>query len=397
MDFHRQRTEPCRLFDLCVESISRNLHLFDCLENLPEFIAKRITGKFASYFKAKLGKLSDESLPGYIELLRTATQEEPYVLHTLNLPWCARISDLGIAAICSNGCLGSSIINLNLGFCSAVTCDGIIPLAKVCPRLRSIDLTFTKCGDRGIKALAQYCRGIERISLEQCKMVTDEGIQALARGFKRGKLSHLNLGGLEKVSNVGIQILASHLKSLRMLSLSGCNVLDFDLEDVCKSLTLLEDLRLRCCWRLTDASIRQIARMAKRQNGGSHIGQKRNRDQRFLAGTGSCGAERGGFGFALRRLDLGGCKRITSRGVACIAKTCVKLEHLDLRGVDQLDDAALAACSHLQFLKSLNITGCSSVSEEGYAFFQDQKTSSVCTVVGWQGACESKEGGEARK
>ena len=228
-------------------------------------------------------------------------------------------------------------------------------------------------------------------------MVTDGGIQALARGFKRGNLSHLNLGGLEKVSNVGIQILASHLKSLRMLSLSGCNVLDFDLEDVCKYLTLLEDLRLRCCWRLTDASIRQIARMAKRQAGGTHIGQKRNREQRFLAGTASCGAERGGFGFALRRLDLGGCKRITSRGVACIAKTCVKLEHLDLRGVDQLDDAALGACSHLPFLKSLNITGCSGVSEEGFAFFQDQKATSACTVVGWQSVRESKEGGEARK
>ena len=104
--------------------------------------------------------------------------------------------------------------------------------------------------------------------------------------------------------------------------------------------------------------------------------------QQFLAGSASGGAERGGYGIALKRLDLGGCKRITSRGVACIAKTCVRLEHLDLRGVEQVDDAAMTACSRLPALQSLNITGCAGVTEEGFAFFEDQKGARACAVVG---------------
>jgi hypothetical protein len=276
----------------------------------------------------------------------------------------------------------SLLLNLNLGFCSGVACDGVAAFARACPHLRSVDLTFTKCGDRGIKVLAARCPELERLSLEQCARVTDEGIQALARGFKRGRLSHLNLGGLDKVTNVGIQILASHLKGLRMLSLSGCNILDFDVEDVCKSLLLLEDLRLRCCWRLTDASVRQIARLAKKQLGGGGGAGGAKKRQQFLAGSASGGAERGGYGIALKRLDLGGCKRITSRGVACIAKTCVRLEHLDLRGVEQVDDAAMTACSRLPALQSLNITGCAGVTEEGFAFFEDQKGARACAVVG---------------
>ena len=390
------------LFDLCVESLARNLHLFDALEHLPEFIAVPLLGRFATFFKRRLGKLNDGSLQGYVELLRTAVQGESEssapgadgkgkvrVFDTLNLPWCARITDDGVCALISSwsssslsSSSSSSLTNLNLGFCSSVSCDGVVAFAQACPHLRSVDLTFTKCGDRGIKALASRCPDLERLSLEQCARVTDTGIQALARGFKRGRLSHLNLGGLDKVSNVGIQILASHLRGLRMLSLSGCNILDFDVEDVCKSLLLLEDLRLRCCWRLTDASVRQIARLAKKQTGA--VGGKRENRQQFLAGSASGGAERGGYGIALRRLDLGGCKRITSRGVACIAKTCVQLEHLDLRGVEQVDDAAMTACSRLAALQSLNITGCKGVSEEGFAFFEDQKCVRACVVVGWR-------------
>ena len=68
--------------------------------------------------------------------------------------------------------------------------------------------------------------------------------------------------------------------------------------------------------------------------------------------------------------------------MACIARTCVKLEHLDVRGVEQVDDNAMSACSQMPNLRSLNITGCAGVSEEGFALFESEKCVRSCTVVG---------------
>ena len=234
------------LCDLCIETLSRNLDMYDCLENLPEFIRTKILSTMKNFFFKRLGKLNNDSVVGYLTILQT---QGPVT--ALNLPWCNRITDDGIHNITQElTSLCNNLTTINLSYCSNVSDGSIQNVCKVCPNIKSIDLTFTAVGDRGIGALVQYStQSLERLTLEQCSNVTDAGIQILARGFKRGRLTHLNLGGLKKVSNVGIQILASHLKSLRSLSLSGCDCLiDYDIEDICKTLVLLEEFNLRCCW-----------------------------------------------------------------------------------------------------------------------------------------------------
>ncbi len=367
------------LCDLCVDALSRHLHLFDCLEHLPEFASRAIVARYEQFFAGRLGKLRDDSLPGYLELLKatTATAAAPCAaLKALNLPWCRRLTGAGVAAIAGDAALCANLRTLNLAFCGEQVGDaGVVPVCRACPLLVSVDLTFTGIGDGTLAALARACPRLERLSVEQCVSITDAGIQTLARGFKRGRLSHLNLGGLDKVSNVGFGILANHLQSLRMLSLSGCACLiDFDVEDLCKSLVLLEDLRLRCCWRITDAAVRHIARMAKRQTA---AGDKRR--QTVLGGGSSsaaaaaAAAARGGFGLALKKLDLGGCKRVSARAVACIGKSAARLEHLDLRGVELVDDGALECLARVCVnLRSVNLQGCPAVTAEGVACLRER-------------------------
>jgi hypothetical protein len=340
--------------------------MYDCLELLPDFIVNRILSRFQSFFKQRLGKLNDDSVVGYLDLL-SSEAEEP--LTSLNLPWCNRITDAGLVAVAQQPLL-SRIKTINLAYCSSIGDEGVAALAKTCPSLVRLDLTYTAVGDRGIGALVQYStRSLERLSVEQCHRITDEGIQTLARGFKRGRLSHLNVGGLKKVSNVGFQILATHLKGLRMLSLSGCDCLiDFDIEDICKTLVLLEELSLRCCWRLTDTAIRHVARMARKQLGGTCSGPNTStsntnntaRRRKQVIEGGSASTARGGFGICLKKLDIGGCKRITSRGVLCLIKSAPMLEKLDLRGMgDNVTDDTLGVIrGQATHLSLLNVTGC---------------------------------------
>ena len=255
------------LCDLCIETLSRNLDMYDCLENLPEFIRTKILSTMKNFFFKRLGKLNNDSVVGYLTILQT---QGPVT--ALNLPWCNRITDDGIHNITQElTSLCNNLTTINLSYCSNVSDGSIQNVCKVCPNIKSIDLTFTAVGDRGIGALVQYStQSLERLTLEQCSNVTDAGIQILARGFKRGRLTHLNLGGLKKVSNVGIQILASHLKSLRSLSLSGCDCLiDYDIEDICKTLVLLEEFNLRCCWSrfiLPELTLTQLLTILTRTN-----------------------------------------------------------------------------------------------------------------------------------
>jgi hypothetical protein len=363
------------LCERCIETLSRNLDMYDCLELLPEFIIEKILLRMKQFFQGRLGKLNDESVVGYLTMLHQQS-----CVTSLNLPWCNKITNDGCVNITQQlPSLCLRLTTINLSYCHNIDDSSIQVLAKACPALVGIDLTFTAVGDRGIGALVQHSHtSLERLSLEQCKNVTDEGIQTLARGFKRGRLTHLNIGGLSQITNVGIQILASHLKGLRMLSLSGCSCLiDFDIEDITKELVLLEELSLRCCWRLTDTAIRHVARMARKQhnnsggsghnsgrNGGNsgcfHEGKAREQRRKRVIEGGSASSARSGYGICLKRLDIGGCKRITSRGVVCVAKSALYLERLDLRGLgpNVTDETLGCIRGVLTCLKRINVQGC---------------------------------------
>ena len=62
----------------------------------------------------------------------------------------------------------------------------------------------------------------------------------------------------------------------------------------------------------------------------------------------------------MKRLDIGGCKRITSRGVICVAKSAIYLERLDVRGLgaNVTDDTLGCIRGVLTCLKRINVQGC---------------------------------------
>jgi hypothetical protein len=111
------------------------------------------------------------------------------------------------------------ITSLDLSFCEAMDDEGLAALAAGNPGLRHVCLTScTAVTDAGVGALVSRARGITSLCLEMCR-VSDVGVQSAARGLA---LTSMSVGSCPRVSNVGIQIIASHGRRLGKLDLSGC-------------------------------------------------------------------------------------------------------------------------------------------------------------------------------
>jgi len=139
-----------------------------------------------------------------------------------------------------------------------------------------------------------------------------------------------------------------------MLSIAGNpNVTDYDVEDLCAACCRLVELILRTCVRLTDASLSKIGKLAATQK--------------------SKGLP------SLRWLDIGGCNRITDKGLRAIA-VATELEVLDLRGLNKVSLFGLTgALQQLPQLKEVNITACTGDPDEAASTLSAQVTSG-CSI-----------------
>ena len=240
---------------LCVDNIGTNMHLYACLEGLPDFITEQLLAQFERHFSARHSKLHDGNISNWLDLaMEKRGCQGLGQLTVLNLRWSGRgITDAAIEVVAAR-CPG--LRELDLGFCAAVGDGALAAIARGCASLRNVDLTACAAvSDAGVRSLALR-KSLQSLSLELTS-VTDAGVQAAVRGLPR--LRCLNLGGCRHLSNVGVQIVASHGARLVRLSLGGCgSLLDVDVADLAKTCLALQDLVLRSCARITDDAAKQI-------------------------------------------------------------------------------------------------------------------------------------------
>ena len=305
-------------------------------------------------------------------------------LTTLNLPWSASLSCRGCTTIAST-C--PFLCELDLSYCSLVDDGAVQAIASGCTALELLNLTFcTKVTDKGAKALSTGSKRLCSLSLEECERVTDAGVQKIARSLN---IVDLNVGGC-KITNVGVSIIASHGKRLRRLVLGGCpSVTDFDLEDISKGCHELEDLGLRACHYVSDKGLRWIAKLAKRQasRSGGSIGNSGTAPSAAAAATitttvssGSAQAATGAQGNRsrnrprtavfrqcglLRRLDVGGCTRVSDNGAIAILRAAPYLAELDLRGTSVSGETLAEACAHAELI-GLEVASCTGIERNAF-------------------------------
>ena len=100
--------------------------------------------------------------------------------------------------------------------------DAVVPaLAKSCPNLTTIDLTYCiNITDAAILALAKGCPNLTTIRLDGCANITDAAILALAKGCPN--LTTIDLGGCTNITDAAILALAKGCPNLTYMGLGGC-------------------------------------------------------------------------------------------------------------------------------------------------------------------------------
>ncbi|PFX24613.1 F-box/LRR-repeat protein 7 [Stylophora pistillata] len=119
------------------------------------------------------------------------------LITTLALANCPLITDVSLAEIATNL---PKIRSLDICGCSKVSDNGICALSKNCHRLELLDLTSTGVGQKSVLSLANYCsQSLCNLKLSFCTDISENTVVHLAKQCKR--LTMLHLYGCKRIRN----------------------------------------------------------------------------------------------------------------------------------------------------------------------------------------------------
>lgn len=200
-------------------------------------------------------------------------------------------------------------------------------------------------------------------------------IRSMADLHNFGGLKHLDLSrcrGLQDEDIAGI----SSLSSLQSIKLDGCdNLTDAGIEEVA-GLTSLTSLSLKHVSKITDISIWMICRswehLYRKSRPKSPMVSPSRYDSSYLGSPYSKYQPNDHLlklaPPPLKMIDLSGCTLLTEQAFACLHKKLPFLEELIIGGISRLasvSNESLVEVGQLNFLTSLDMSGCSAVSESG--------------------------------
>ncbi|KAM7416793.1 hypothetical protein PAMA_018723 [Pampus argenteus] len=141
----------------------------------------------------------------------------------------------------------------------------------------------------------EFCRADNLILANEIQRETRRG-SAMCPG-----LQHLNIGQVPKVNSHSFTVMASQLKCLISLNLTGLQaVTDVTVETLLQSCTNLQSLTLSSCPGVTDQTLHNISKYTP----------------------------------GIRSLDVSGCKAVTDAGIRSLAVGCRRLHKLDVSSTD---------------------------------------------------------------
>ncbi|XP_069820347.1 uncharacterized protein [Dendropsophus ebraccatus] len=217
-----------------------------------------------------------------------------------------------------------SLKRLNITNCSGEIFKGdtvLLYASNHCPRLTSVDISWTGATDNGIITLVQACACLQSLSMNGCN-ITDNAVTALLKKHSKSlikleifgchaltakclisvatecvHLENLNIGKIPKANDVFLAKIGSNLHKITTLNLTGLSVVrDRAVHHIVKQCSKLENLTLSCCLQVTDVSLVEIST----------------------------------YRTTIKYLDLSGCKKVSDIGIQAIARSCQQLQYLDL-------------------------------------------------------------------
>lgn len=255
------------------------------------------------------------------------------------------------------------LVNLNLTGLSTVTNGTCKIIAKTCPSLETLDISWcTRMDARGIRIIIQECtklkdlraseikgtsclelaqvifetNNLERLILSRCTDLTDQALQIMMHGknpeidvFTNApsvpvrRLRYLDISRCYQISDAGIKALAHLTANLQGLQLNGCSHIgDEGLASVLATTPYLTHLDLEEVYRLTDDFFKDSIAKAP-------------------------------FASSLKHLSISYCDQISDAGMIPIFQACTSLQSVDMDNTNISDlvltEAAIMLKSRSEF------------------------------------------------
>ncbi|KAL6879956.1 RNI-like protein [Trichoderma longibrachiatum] len=252
------------------------------------------------------------------------------------------------------------IKRLNLAQLADKVNDGsVMPLA-VCSRVER--LTLTNCRgltDTGLIALVENSSSLLALDISNDKHITERSINAIAKHCKR--LQGLNISGCENISNESMLTLAQNCRYIKRLKLNECIQLrDNAVLAFAEHCPNILEIDLHQCVQIGNGPITSL--LAK----GNSLRELRLANCELIDDDAFLSLPPNQVYEHLRILDLTSCSRLTDAAVAKIIDAAPRLRNLLLSKCRNITDAAIHSIAKLgKNLHYVHLGHCGQITDEG--------------------------------
>ncbi|XP_052298281.1 F-box/LRR-repeat protein 3 isoform X3 [Citrus sinensis] len=307
-----------------------------------------------------------------VEFLFILLDKYPYI-KTLDLSVCPRVNDGTVSFLLSQLSLSwtRSLKSLILSRSTGLRYRGLEMLARACPLLESVDVSYC-CGfgDREAAALS-FASGLKEVKLDKCLNVTDVGLAKIA--VRCVNLERLSLKWCMEISDLGIDLLCKKCLDLKSLDVSYLKLTN---DSFCSIATLakLESLVMVGCPCVDDTGLRFLESGCPLLKELSTTLLHHMRDLKNLEAITMDGARISDSCFqtisfnckSLVEIGLSKCLGVTNTGITQLVSGCVNLKTIDLTCCQSItDDAISAIADSCRGLVCLKIESCNMITEKG--------------------------------
>ncbi|PHH64310.1 hypothetical protein CDD81_4794 [Ophiocordyceps australis] len=252
------------------------------------------------------------------------------------------------------------IKRLNLATLADKVNDGsVLPLA-VCTRVER--LTLTNCRgltDSGLVALVENSPSLLALDISNDKNITERSIHAIAQNCKR--LQGLNISGCDGISNESMIVLAQNCKFIKRLKLNECVQLRddaiFAFAEHCPNIL---EIDLHQCHQIGNGPVTALLSKGRCLRELRLVSCELVDDNAFL------NLPENQVYDHLRILDLTSCVRLTDAAIEKIIDAAPRLRNLVLAKCRNITDAAVRAIAKLgKNLHFVHLGHCGQITDEG--------------------------------
>lgn len=223
-------------------------------------------------------------------------------------------------------------------------------VADHCHNLHHLQCDLRDASNETIAQLSRISH-LRHVNLSCTNCLHDDNLEHFAA---LGNLEYLDLTNGCNISDMGVVAHLAHLRNLRVLALSYCDISSISLRHF-SSMVLLQELHLTGCRKVGDNGLAAISSLSRMKT--LSLGHCKHITDTGLLHISSLRC--------LENLDIEKCVRITDAGMAHICIHLAGLTTLNLDGCVNLTDITLLNVASLFALENLNMSDCVAITDQG--------------------------------